>query len=136
MVKRTPSIRHIWKPFLSASFSLILLVSLIAPIYALDTFRTFAGNDFIGVPSSPDLQLGQFTLEVRFRITEDPTERGYLLSKGSVANGSILHDQNYALFVTRLKSVGGGFKSVDGSYNYIYSPVISLDTWHVAKLVY
>jgi len=136
MVRGRASVAHNWKLFLSLAFSMILLSSLIPPIFALDTFKVFAGNDSVMVPGSPELQLGQFTIEVRFRITVDPPERGYLVSKGAVANGSVLQDQNYALFLTKLRSVGGGFKSVDGSYNYIYSPPVSTGTWHVAKLNY
>src|SRR6185503_19565568 len=136
MVRGRASVAHNWKLFLSLAFSMILLSSLIPPIFALDTFKVFAGNDSVLVPGSPELQLGQFTIEVRFRITVDPPERGYLLSKGAEANGSLLQDQNYAIFLTKMKSVGGGFKSVDGSYNYIYSPPVSTGTWHVAKLNY
>jgi len=132
MVRGRASVAHNWKLFLSMAFSMSLLSSFIPPIYALDTFKVFDGNDSVLVPGSPELQLGQFTIEVRFRITVDPPERGYLLSKGAEANGSLLQDQNYAIFLTKMKSVGGGFKSVDGSYNYIYSPPVSTGTWHVA----
>jgi hypothetical protein len=106
------------------------------PVSALDTFKSFSGSQSVTVPNSPDLKLEQFSAEVKFRLSEDPLERGYLVSKGSVENGSVLQDQNYALFVTQMKSIGGGFKATDGSYNYIYSPRVSIGTWHVAELSY
>jgi len=114
----------------------LLLAAQIPSVYALDTFKTFAGSDFIDVPSSPVLQLEEFTIEVRFRILQDPTERGYLVSKSSVANGSLLLDQNYALFITPLNKIGGGFRAIDGTYNYVYSPAVSTASWHTAKLIY
>jgi hypothetical protein len=106
------------------------------PSYALDAFKTFRGGDFVEVPSSPSLQLVQFAIEVRFRITENLLERGYLISKSSTENENTLLDQNYAVFVTPLYRVVGGFKAQDGTYNYAYSPPVSLDTWHLARLVY
>ncbi|MGI0025694.1 MAG: LamG-like jellyroll fold domain-containing protein, partial [Nitrososphaera sp.] len=121
---------------LSLPISFLLLASSGPSLYALETFKTFAGIDFIDVPSSPDLQLEEFTVEVGFRIFQEPAERGYLVSKSSVSNGSPLLDQNYALFVTPTNKVGGGFKALDGTYNYVYSPAISMGSWHIAKLIY
>lgn len=82
------------------------------------------------------MQLNQFSVEVGFRITNDPLERGYFVSKSSLANGSILLDQNYALFITPLKKIGGGFKAANGTYHYVYSEPLATDVWHVAKLTY
>ncbi len=116
--------------------SVILIASFVPTTHALDTFKTFNGNLFIDVPNSSNIQLDQFTIEIRFRIMEDPNERGYLVSKRSVGSGNPLLDQNYALYITPLKRLVGGFKALDGSYNYVYTPAISLSNWHVAKLVY
>jgi hypothetical protein len=82
------------------------------------------------------LQLPQFVTEVKFRITELPSERGYLVSKGANGDSENL-DHNYALYITKLGKLGGGFKASDDTYHYIYSTnPVALSTWHVAKLVY
>ncbi|MGI0015210.1 MAG: LamG-like jellyroll fold domain-containing protein, partial [Nitrososphaera sp.] len=136
MVEIRGSLELGWKSILGMTLSIILLASFVPPGFALDNFKTFSGDDFLAITKTPELQLGHFTVEVRFRISGDPSERGYLVSKGSAANGSLFADQNYALFITKLKSIGGGFRSTDGSYNYIYSPPVSTRSWHVANLTY
>ncbi|MGH9878935.1 MAG: Ig-like domain-containing protein, partial [Nitrososphaerales archaeon] len=104
-------------------------------VYA-ETFMTFDGGDYVEVPSSPELQLPKFIVEVKFRIHDLSSLRGYLVSK-SAGTGDGNLDHNYALYVTKYGTIGGGFKATDGKYYYIYSwPPLSLGTWHVAKLVY
>ena len=104
--------------------------------YAVETIKTFDGNDYIDVPSSSSLQLAQFVTEVRFRISELPSERGYMISKGANGDSDNL-DHNYAMYVTKLGKIGGGFKATDGTSYYIYSESpVTLSTWHVAKLIY
>ena len=104
--------------------------------YAAETIRTFDGNDYLDVPSSSSLQLQQFTAEVKFRISNLPSERGYMVSKGANGDSENL-DHNYAFYVTKMGKLGGGFKASDGTYHYVYSEnPVSLSTWHVAKLVY
>jgi hypothetical protein len=127
--------RQRWKYFVCVSLCLILLASAIPSSYALANFKSFAG-EYIDVPSSPELQLSQFSVEVTFRILQDPLERGYIVSKSSSENGSMLLDQNYALFVTPQNKIGGGFKASDGTSHYIYSPEITIGDWHLAKLIY
>ncbi len=121
----------------------VILVASITPslfttnvAYAIETVRTFDGSDYLDVPSSSSLQLPQFVAEVKFRINELPSERGYMVSKGANGDAENL-DHNYALYVTKLGKLGGGFKASDGTYHYVYSEnPVSLSTWHVAKLVY
>ncbi|MCI0563705.1 MAG: cellulase family glycosylhydrolase [Nitrososphaera sp.] len=125
-----------WKILLSLPLSVLLLTSVLPSLYALETFRTFSGTDYLDIPNSSELQLSQFTVEARFRIVDDPVERGYLVSKGSAEGGNALLDQNYALFITPFKKIGGGFKSAESTYHYVYSPAVSNGDWHVAKLVY
>ncbi len=96
----------------------------------------FDGNNKIDVPNAAKLQLAKFNVEVRFRIQETPTDRGFLLSKGSTENGNDLNDQNYALSLTTARKVVGGFKAGDDSYHFLTSNVISLGAWHVARLTY
>jgi hypothetical protein len=118
----------------------VILLGSITPVlfngnfaYAAESIRTFDGDDYVDVPSTSSLQLPQFVAEVKFRITELPTERGYLVSKGADGDSANL-DHNYALYVTKLGKLGGGFKASDGTYHYIYSTnPVSLSTWHVAK---
>ena len=113
----------------------LLLVFSVIPSYAVLDYRTFDGT-FLDVTNSSKLQLTQFTIEVRFRYSEEILERGYLLSKVSGTNENLLQDQNYALFLTPQSKLGGGFRALDGSYQYVYSPAVSADQWHVAKLVF
>jgi hypothetical protein len=123
------------KHFLAVPLSLILLVSTVPASYAAVDFKSFAG-DHVDVANSPDLQLIEFTLEVKFRIMQDPLERGYLVSKSSADGGNPLLDQNYALFISPTKKIGGGFKASDGTYHIAYSPPISNTDWHYARLLY
>ena len=121
----------------------VILVASITPslfttnvAYAIETVRTFDGSDYLDVPSTSSLQLPQFVAEVKFRINELPSERGYMVSKGANGDAENL-DHNYALYVTKLGKLGGGFKASDGTYHYVYTEnPVSLSTWHVAKLVY
>jgi hypothetical protein len=131
----TKVVRVRWKPFVSISASLLLLLAAIPSSYADLDFKTFSG-DYVDVTSSPSLQLTQFTLEVKFRIAQDPLERGYIVSKSSSDGGNILLDQNYALFISPVKKIGGGFRALDGTYYYIYSPAITTNDWHLVKLLY
>jgi hypothetical protein len=101
-----------------------------------ETFKTFDGSSYVSVPSSPDLQLPKYAIEVKFRISELSELRGYLVSK-SAGTGDGNLDHNYALYVTKYGTLGGGFKATDGKYYYIYSwPPVSLGSWHVVKLIY
>ena len=113
---------------------MVLLGSAIPYAYSLDTFRTFNG-DFLDV-ASPVLQLSTFVVEIRFRATEQPIDREYLISKASAPSGNLLLDNNYALFITPFNKIIGGFRGADGTYNYVYSDTIDMTQWHVAKLVY
>jgi cellulase (glycosyl hydrolase family 5)/concanavalin A-like lectin/glucanase superfamily protein len=119
---------------LCLTFSIVLLGSAIPYSFSLDTFRTF-NRDFLDV-SSPALQLQTFVVEIKFRATEQPIDREYLVSKASVPAGNLLLDNNYALFITPFNKITGGFRGVDGTYNYVYSDAIDMTQWHVAKLVY
>ena len=126
---------------LGLTLAVILTASLIPAsftirtVYALESFKSFDGDDFVDV-TSPDLQLPQFTAEVRFRITDLPSERGYLVSKGAPGSSDSL-DHNYAMYVTKFGRVGGGFKATDGTYYYVYTELpVTVGAWHVAKLVY
>ncbi|MGH9991404.1 MAG: cellulase family glycosylhydrolase [Nitrososphaera sp.] len=121
---------------LAISLAIVLVVSVIPASYAVETFKTFDGNDKIDVPNAAKLQLAKFIAEVRFRIQVSPAEQGFLVSKGSTENGNDLNDQNYALSLTTARKVTGGFKAGDDSYHYLTSNAISLNTWHVAKLIY
>ena len=125
-----------WKLVASLPMMAFILVSINPPAYALDDFKTFRGTDYVDVPNARGLQLGQFTIEVRFRVTEDSAERGYLVSKSSSGKTNSLLDQNYALFVTPQGRLVGGFNALDGSHNYLYSPVIAQDRWQLARLIY
>lgn len=121
---------------LGIPLALMLLASVIPSSYAVITFMTFDGSDKIDIPNASKLQLAKFIVEVRFRIQDTPTERGFLVSKGSTDNGNKVNDQNYALSLTTTRKVTGGFKASDDTYQYLTSNAISLDTWHVAKLIY
>ncbi|MGH9878475.1 MAG: LamG domain-containing protein, partial [Nitrososphaerales archaeon] len=122
--------------FCGILLAIILVTSVIPSSYAVETFKTFDGNDKIDVPNAAKLQLAKFNVEVRFRIQEAPTERGFLVSKGSTDNGNSVNDQNYALSLSTTRKVTGGFKAGDDSYQYLTSNAVSLNTWHVAKLIY
>ncbi|MGI0013257.1 MAG: Ig-like domain-containing protein, partial [Nitrososphaera sp.] len=118
-----------------------ILVSSVIPVYfktpaahAEETFKTFDGDDSIQVPSSAELQLPKFTVEVRFKLDKTPSERGYFVSKDA---GTGMLDHNYALFVTKDRGIGGGFMSADGQYYDVYSwGQLWMGTWHVATLQY
>jgi hypothetical protein len=122
---------------LSLFIAAMLIGSTIPSSFAAVTFKTFDGDDKIDVAHAAKQQLAQFTVEVRFRIQDAPSEKGFLVSKKSSENGNNANDQNYALFLTTSQKVSGGFKATDDSYHYITSPdTISLGAWHLAKLTY
>jgi len=125
---------HCFRLAVCLTLSIVLVGAAIPHSYAIDTFRTFNG-DFLDV-SSTALKLSTFVVEIRFRASEQPIDREYLVSKASAPAGSLLLDNNYALFVTPFNKITGGFRGVDGTYNYVYSDPIDLTQWHVAKLVY
>lgn len=114
----------------------MLVFSVIPSSFAEITFKTFDGNDKIDVPHAAKQQLAKFTVEVKFRIQDTPSEKGFLVSKASSENGNNGNDQNYALFLTPTKKVSGGFKAADDTYQYVTSAAISLNSWHTAKLTY
>src|SRR6185503_4729857 len=122
--------------FSAVSLAIILIVSGIPSSYAEIFFKTFDGNDKIDVPNAAKLQLAKFIVEVRFRIQDTPTDRGFLVSKASTANGNNVNDQNYALSLTTARKVTGGFKAADDTYHYLTSNAVSVNVWHIAKLIY
>lgn len=125
---------------LGISLSVLLVASVIPSTYALTgdaptTYTRFDGNDYVDIPSSPNLQLLQFTVEARFRIFQAPSEPGFIVSKTAGAGG--IFDQNYALFVTKEGTVGGAFRADDGTDHVVYSNLKIAGTgWHTARLVY
>ncbi|HEY8139767.1 MAG TPA: cellulase family glycosylhydrolase [Nitrososphaera sp.] len=133
---RKRSSKDLTRLVLGITLSIVLGASVIPASYAADTIRHFDGSNYIEVPNSSDLQLGQFTLEARFRIADNLSERGYIVSKSASDDGNVHLDHNYALYVTKLGKLGGGFKDTDGAYHYIYSDVFAVGAWHIAKLVY
>lgn len=124
------------RALVSLSLAAVLAFSVIPASHAEVSFRTFDGNDKIDVAHASKQQLAKFNVEVRFRIQQTPLEKGYLVSKQSSENGNNGNDQNYALFLTTSQKVSGGFKAGDDTYHYITSAVVSLNSWHVAKLTY
>ncbi len=128
--------RNFGRLLLGLTLSVLLAASVIPSSYAAESFRRFTGGTYIDVPSSPALQLSQFTLEAKFRITGDLSDRGYLVSKGASDGGYVHRDQNYALYLMQYGGVAGGFKATDGTYHYINSKAVSSNAWHVARLVY
>jgi hypothetical protein len=125
-------------PVLASLFMMAILIgSTIPSSFAEVSFKTFDGNDKLDVAHAAKQQLAQFTVEVRFRIQDSPTEKGYLVSKQSSENGNNGNDQNYALYLTTGDKVTGGFKAADDTYHYITSPdPVSMNDWHIAKLIY
>ena len=125
---------------LGISLSVLLIASVIPVTYAVEgdattSFMRFDGNDYTETASSPNLQLLQFTLEARFRISQMPAEPGFIISK-SAGTGSIF-DNNYALFVTKEGKVGGAFRADDGTEHAVYSDLIIVNSgWHTARVVY
>jgi hypothetical protein len=125
---------------LGISLSILLVASTIPASFAVDsepatTFKRFDGNDYVGVASSPNLQLMQFTVEARFRITQAPAEPGFIVSKPAGSGG--IFDQNYAMFVTKEGKVGGAFRADDGTEHTVYSNLNLVNSgWHTARVVY
>jgi len=117
------------------SLCIFLVASAVSPVYAAETFRHFDGNDKVDIASKASLELTHFVLETKIRIADAPSERGYLISKGS-PGGNNQDYQNYALFIEPNRKVGGGFEAADGSSHYVFSSAISLNKWHTAKLVF
>ena len=114
----------------------LLLFAGTPAIFATETFRSFDGTNYVEVPSTPTLQLTQFVIEANFRFAQAHTEWAYLLNKPANNTGKTSIDLNYALFLTPANKLGGGFRAEDGTYHYVYSGTISMNTWHLAKLVY
>ncbi|HKU50623.1 MAG TPA: cellulase family glycosylhydrolase, partial [Nitrososphaera sp.] len=132
--------RHSSRYFLAIPLSaLLLFAASIVPSssFALTvSYKSFNGEEYIDVPDSSALRLTKFTIEVKFRASQEPAERGYIVSKSSSGTGNKLLDQNYALFITPQNKIGGGFKATDGTYQYIYSQVVTTGDWHLLKLIY
>jgi hypothetical protein len=125
---------------LGISLSVLLIASVIPVTYAVEgdattSFTRFDGNDYIDIGSSPNLQLLQFTLEARFRISQMPAEPEFIISKSAGTGG--IFDKNYALFITKEGKVGGAFRADDGTEHAVYSDLMIVNSgWHTARVVY
>ncbi|HEY7734721.1 MAG TPA: cellulase family glycosylhydrolase [Nitrososphaera sp.] len=120
---------------LGVSISVLLLCSVIPAVYAAPMFKHFDGNDKIDVPSTAALKLNHFILEAKIRIADNLAERGYIVNKGATGSNSQV-EHNYALYLNPDNKIGGGFNAADGTNHYISSGAISMNVWHVVKLVY
>lgn len=134
--------KHTSANILLGSFlSIVLLASVFPSTYSVEdgstvSYTRFDGNNYVDIPSSPSLQLMQFTVEARVRLSQMPSEPGFIVSKGA-STVSSLYDQNYALFVTKEGKVGGAFRASDGTQLAVYSDSVLVGTgWHTARVVY
>jgi len=128
---------------LAISSAIVLLMSIIGnsglftEAYAVVTFKHFDGiDDSVDVASSTALKLTKFSLEVRFKTTQVPTQWAFLANKGS-SSGTSLSDVNYGMFLDTNGKVGAGFRASDGSYHFIYSSAaLNNGAWKKAKVTY
>ena len=126
---------------LGSVLSVILLASVFPTTYSRQdsttvSYTRFDGNDYTDIPSTPGLQLLQFTVEARLRITQTPSEPGFIVSKGASTTNN-LFDQNYAIFITKEGKVGGAFRANDGTAQAVYSDLVVVGSgWHTTRIVY
>jgi cellulase (glycosyl hydrolase family 5)/concanavalin A-like lectin/glucanase superfamily protein len=131
--------RHI----LAVSSAIILLMSIIGnsglftEAFAAITFKHFDGiDDFVDVASSTSLQLTKFSLEVRFKTSQTPTQWAFLANKGS-SSGTTMNDVNYGMFIDTNGKVGAGYRAADGTLHFIYSSsALNNNAWIKAKVTY
>ncbi|MEM2856401.1 MAG: LamG-like jellyroll fold domain-containing protein [Candidatus Nitrosocaldaceae archaeon] len=126
-----------YRLILGTTLALLLLFSSInIHAFAATTYKFFNGAEYIEIPSTKELRLQKFVIEASFRLTEQPTKFAFLVSKGGWGNNKPNMNNNYALFITKEGTVGGGFKDENGLTHYVYMRKVVDGKWHNATLTY
>jgi hypothetical protein len=97
---------------------------------------TSTGSNYHDVPSSPSLQLSQFSVATWFKTsTNFFNTEVFILNKGGIGSESAGQNQNYQISMTSTERIKAGFETNTGADHFVTSPDAYSDgQWHYAVL--
>ena len=95
------------------------------------------GSNFFDTPSSPSLQLSQFSVASWFKTSSDFATDVTIVNKGGFGSETAGQNMNYGIWMNSAEKVKGGFESSTGTDFYVTSPNSYADNqWHYAVVTY
>jgi hypothetical protein len=105
--------------------------------YHYDPSLTLTGSNYADVPSSPSLQLSQFSVAAWFKTSTNFASDVMIVNKGGLGSETAGQNMNYGIWMNSAEQVKGGFESSSGTDFYVTSPKSYSDNqWHYAVVTY
>jgi Concanavalin A-like lectin/glucanases superfamily/Calcineurin-like phosphoesterase len=107
------------------------------PSYHYDPSLTLSGTNYQDVASSPDKQLGTFSVATWFKTTKDYTADAYIVNKGGSGSETAGKNMNYGIWITSAERIAAGFETSAGT-NYVATSTNAYNdgNWHYAVATY
>jgi concanavalin A-like lectin/glucanase superfamily protein/Big-like domain-containing protein/calcineurin-like phosphoesterase family protein len=91
------------------------------------------GSNYDDTPSSPSLQLSQFSVAAWFKTSANFGSDAYIANKGGVGSDSSGENLNYGIWMNSAEQIKAGFETSTGSDQYVTSVNTYNDgQWHYA----
>jgi subtilisin len=96
-----------------------------------------SGSNYHDVPSSPSLQLSQFSVAAWFKTSANFGSDAFIVNKGGVGSDSSGQNLNYGIWMTSSERIRAGFETNSGADQFISSLNSYNDgQWHYAVVTY
>jgi concanavalin A-like lectin/glucanase superfamily protein/calcineurin-like phosphoesterase family protein len=108
------------------------------PSYHYDPSFTATGSNYADAPSSPSLQLSQFSVAAWFKTSADYSTDAMIVNKGGLGSETAGQNMNYGIWMTSNEQIRAGFESGSTAADFFAtSPNKYNDNkWHYAVVTY
>jgi hypothetical protein len=95
------------------------------------------GSNYNDTPSSPSLQLTQFSVAAWFKTSTNFASEAFIVNKGGIGSDSAGQNQNYQISMTSSEKIKVGFETSTGADHFVTSTNTYNDNqWHYAVVTY
>jgi Concanavalin A-like lectin/glucanases superfamily/Calcineurin-like phosphoesterase len=98
---------------------------------------TLTGSNYQEIPSSPSLQLSQFSVAAWFKTSANFGSDSVIVNKGGFGSETAGQNMNYGIWMNSAEQVKAGFETSTGADHFVTSPNSYSDNqWHYAVVTY
>ena len=91
------------------------------------------GSNYHDVPSTPSLQLSQFSVAAWFKTSTNFGSDAFIVNKGGIGSDSSGQNMNYGIWMTSTEQIKAGFETSSGADQFVTSVNTYNDgQWHYA----
>ena len=111
--------------------------SAVTGFYYYSPSYVLSGINYFDVPSSPSLQLSQFSVAAWFKTSTNFRSDVMIANKGGFGSETAGQNMNYGIWMNSAEKIKGGFESSGGTDYYVTSANSYNDgQWHYAVVTY